>query len=411
MNQKTQQYPPGTQEKYNSFQERIPVMEDGVKTGIDERRGGGKGLESSEAGFGRPEVPPKKTQVDFNFTPRKVDGLTCSRGSKASYEAEFIRPGISDSDSIPWVEKYRPTQFDDIVLDPINRRLFKNILEKKYFPNLLFYGPPGTGKTTTIINLINEFQTRYSRPNKSNIIHLNASDERGIDIIRNQILSFVKSLNLFETGLKFVVLDEVDYMTKNAQQALKLLLQTSSNNVRYCLICNYISKIDESLQNEFMCIRFNQLPKSDIYAFMQNIATKENLNINEKTIDTIMAMYHSDIRSMINFIQLNQNFRTDDWNANVMNRELLDSLHLLLTEREKSVSEISLFIHQISVKYNIDKKHIIQHYFNYVIRHHSELVTLEFLNKVKETIHNSSASLDTVIYYFINGRASIPAKV
>ena len=144
---------------------------------------------------------------------------------------------------------------------------------------------------------------------------------------------------------------------------------------------------------------------------MQNIATKENLNINEKTIDTIMAMYHSDIRSMINFIQLNQNFRTDDWNANVMNRELLDSLHLLLTEREKSVSEISLFIHQISVKYNIDKKHIIQHYFNYVIRHHSELVTLEFLNKVKETIHNSSASLDTVIYYFINGRASIPAKV
>jgi DNA polymerase III delta prime subunit len=144
---------------------------------------------------------------------------------------------------------------------------------------------------------------------------------------------------------------------------------------------------------------------------MRNIATKENLNINEKTIDTIMAMYHSDIRSMINFIQLNQNFRTDDWNANVMNRELLDSLHSFLIKREKSVSEISLFIHQISVKYNIDKKHIIQHYFNYVIRHHSELVTLEFLNKAKETIHNSSVSLDTVIYYFINGQAPIRAKV
>lgn len=304
------------------------------------------------------------------------------------------------TDSIPWVEKYRPTQFDDIVLDPINRRLFKNILEKKYFPNLLFYGPPGTGKTTTIINLINEFQTRYSRPNKSNIIHLNASDERGIDIIRNQIFSFVKSLNLFETGLKFVVLDEVDYMTKNAQQALKLLLQTSSNNVRYCLICNYISKIDESLQNEFMCIRFNQLPKTDIYAFMRNIATKENLNINEKTIDTIMAMYQSDIRSMINFIQLNQNFHTDDWNSNVMNRELLEKLHEVI-HVNGSLAEVVHFIHNVSVRYNMDKKHIIQHYFNYVIRYRSDLLNLEFLNIVKETIHNTSANLDTVIYYFV----------
>jgi replication factor C subunit 3/5 len=304
------------------------------------------------------------------------------------------------TDSIPWVEKYRPTQFDDIVLDPINRRLFKNILEKKYFPNLLFYGPPGTGKTTTIINLINEFQTRYSRPNKSNIIHLNASDERGIDIIRNQIFSFVKSLNLFETGLKFVVLDEVDYMTKNAQQALKLLLQTSSNNVRYCLICNYISKIDESLQNEFMCIRFNQLPKTDIYAFMRNIATKENLNINEKTIDTIMAMYQSDIRSMINFIQLNQNFHTDDWNSNVMNRELLEKLHEVI-HVNGSLAEVVYFIHNVSVRYNMDKKHIIQHYFNYVIRYRSDLLNLEFLNIVKETIHNTSANLDTVIYYFV----------
>jgi len=303
-------------------------------------------------------------------------------------------------DSIPWVEKYRPTQFDDIVLDPINRSLFKSILDKKYFPNLLFYGPPGTGKTTTIINLIHEFQLRYSRPNKSNVIHLNASDERGIDIIRNQIFSFVKSLNLFETGIKFVVLDEVDYMTKNAQQALKLLLQTSSNNVRYCLICNYISKIDESLQNEFMCIRFNQLPKSDIYTFMKNIATNENININEKTIDIIMSMYQSDIRSMINFMQLNQNFKIEDWNSTVMNRDLLEKMHDVI-HGNGSLIEVLHFIHNISVRYNMDKKHIIQHYFNYVIRYRSDLLNVEFLNIVKETIHNTSANLDTVIYYFV----------
>ena len=95
----------------------------------------------------------------------------------------------------PWVEKYRPNTFDDIVLDPLNKKILENIIKDKYFPNLLFYGPPGTGKTTSIINLINEFQT--SNKSKNLMIHLNASDERGIDIIRNQINSFVNSKSLF----------------------------------------------------------------------------------------------------------------------------------------------------------------------------------------------------------------------
>ena len=116
--------------------------------------------------------------------------------------------------TIPWVEKYRPTTFNNIVLDPINRAIFENILEKNYFPNVLFYGPPGTGKTTTIINLINKYQQDFDGNNKENIIHLNASDERGIDIIRNQIQQFVKSNNFYNNGLKFVILDEVDYTTK-----------------------------------------------------------------------------------------------------------------------------------------------------------------------------------------------------
>ena len=105
------------------------------------------------------------------------------------------------NETTPWVEKYRPIQFDKIVLDNMNRRIFNNILERGYFPNLLFYGPPGTGKTTTIINLINEYQNRFYKISKSQIIHLNASDERGIDIVRNQINTFVKSNNLFETGV------------------------------------------------------------------------------------------------------------------------------------------------------------------------------------------------------------------
>jgi len=153
---------------------------------------------------------------------------------------------------IPWVEKYRPTAFTDIVLNQENTTIFETIFRLNYIPNILLYGPPGTGKTTTIINLITEYQRKNNQRNKGLMIYLNASDERGIDIIRNQINSFVNSKALFNTGMKFVILDEVDYMTKNAQQALKYLLQEYKDNVRFCLICNYISRIDDSLQNEFV---------------------------------------------------------------------------------------------------------------------------------------------------------------
>ena len=124
-----------------------------------------------------------------------------------------------------FIEKHRPTKFENIVLDPLNKKILTNIINTSYFPNLLFYGPPGTGKTTTIINLVNAYQEKLNQKNKELMIHLNASDERGIDIIRSQISQFVNSKTLFNQGMKFVILDEVDYMTKNAQQALRYLLQ------------------------------------------------------------------------------------------------------------------------------------------------------------------------------------------
>ena len=151
-------------------------------------------------------------------------------------------------------------------------------------PNLLLYGPPGTGKTTTIINLINEYQKKNNQENKGLMIHLNASDERGIDIIRNQINNFVNSKTMFTNGIKFVILDEIDYMTKNAQQALKYLLQEYQENIRFCLICNYISKIDESLQNEFVKLRFNQLPKQDIIDFLSKINTGRKIKFVKQPI-------------------------------------------------------------------------------------------------------------------------------
>ena len=304
------------------------------------------------------------------------------------------------AETIPWVEKYRPTQFDHIVLDPTNREFFEQIVKNGQFPNLLFYGPPGTGKTTTIINLIHQFQKTHGRVNKSNVIHLNASDERGIDIIRNQIHSFVRSMNLFESGFKFVILDEVDYMTKNAQQALKYLLQTSTTKVRFCLICNYISKIDEPLKNEFICVRFNQLPTQDIHKFIQTIAQKEGINISNDSIKIIQAMYRSDIRSMINFLQLNQNFQTNEWNRNILNNTVLNELHNMFCGKPKH-NEIKKHIHEISITYNIDKKHILHSYFNYIIRNQMVKLTQEFLKMLDRVVHSTNADMEDIFDYIV----------
>ena len=280
----------------------------------------------------------------------------------------------------PWMEKYRPSNFQDIVLDPLNKKILQNIIDKSYFPNLLFYGPPGTGKTTTIINLIKSYQDKLNIKDPGLIIHLNASDERGIDIIRNQIHQFVNSKNLFSNGLKFVILDEVDYMTKNAQQALCYLLQCYSKNVRFCLICNYISRIDEKLQNEFVKLQFNQLPKEEIILFLQNIFEKEKIKMDKQKIIYIQEMYKSDIRSMINFIQVNQNNLNK---INVINKK--NWIELTSKIKNKNLNHQNRFIQQLSLKYNIDKKNIIKNYLNFLIIHST--VNSEFLNFIENLVH------------------------
>lgn len=310
------------------------------------------------------------------------------------------------TDTKPWIEKYRPNHFNNIVLEPMNREIFQNIITTGYFPNLIFYGPPGTGKTTTIINLINSYQMQHFRIDKSLVIHLNASDERGIDIVRNQIYTFVKSSNMFYQGTKFVILDEVDYMTKNAQQALKYLLQICGDNVKFCLICNYISKIDESLQNEFICVRFNQLPRNEIITFIKGISEKENIKMSDNVIKAIQSIYKSDIRSMINFIQLNQNLDFSKWKYSVLNNQVFEQIHLYLngglSGNENGEEVLYDYLHNISIQYNIDKKAIIQKYFDFIIRDAGkrELVTRRFLNLVKSIVHCNDVKNDDIVNYF-----------
>lgn len=286
-----------------------------------------------------------------------------------------------NKDSIPWVEKYRPDVFEDIILDNNNRELFKNILERNHFPNLLLHGPPGIGKTTTIINLINKFKKKNNEESKTLVIHLNASDERGIDIIRNNIYNFVLSDNLFSKGTKFVILDEVDYMTRIAQQALKCLIQEYNKDIRYCLICNYISKIDYSLQYEFVKVRFNKLSEDDIFCYLNKINKEENINMNKKTLRNIIKSYDSDIRSMINYMQSNIYNKINILDDSVYN-------NLLNINMNENINNFNKSLNVVENKYKINKSLILKNYITYLLNNRLDLLNSEMIGELEYIIHN-----------------------
>ena len=289
--------------------------------------------------------------------------------------------------NIPWCEKYRPSNYDNIILNENNDNLFKNMLKTNKFHNLLFYGPPGTGKTTTIINLIDKYQElNYGKKIKSLIIHLNASDDRGIDIIRNNIYNFINSEDIFNVGTKFVILDEVDYMTKIAQQALKCIIKENNNNnnnnkVVFCLICNYISKIEYSLVDEFIKIKFNNLPKDKIYDYINNINIKENLNLNKKNIYLLINYFNYDIRNMLNFLQSSIFF-----NKNVMDYSVNEKI--LLTNLTKNFNIFLNNIKNIELKYKLTLIQIFKNYIFFILYYKIEYINKEIINELEYIIHN-----------------------
>ena len=301
-----------------------------------------------------------------------------------------------NKESIPWVEKYRPSEFEEIILDDNNKELFKNIIKTRNFPNLLLHGPPGIGKTTVIINLINKFKENNNDNEKSSVIHLNASDERGIDIIRNNIYNFVRSDNLFSKGTKFVILDEVDYMTRIAQQALKCLIQEYNKDIKYCLICSYLSKIDYSLQYEFIKVRFNKLAEDNILNYLLKIKKKENIKISNNTIKNIIKNYDSDIRSMINYIQSNNynkiNILNDNNYANLLNINI-----------NNDIKEFSKNLNLIESKYKLNKNIIIKNYITYILNNKIDLLDNNIIKELEFIIHNlNNVNEELTIFYIYN---------
>lgn len=304
--------------------------------------------------------------------------------------------------NIPWIEKYRPKYFNNIILDDFNKILLSNILEQKYFPNMIFHGPPGTGKTTTIINLINCFN-KLNNNKTNNIIHLNASDDRGIETIRTLIYNFINCKNLFSNNdIKFVILDEVDCITKIAQQALKYIIQSNNKNIRFVLICNYITKIDYSLNNEFIKIRFNKLPINKIINFLKIINEKENLNYNDDELIQIQIFFESDIRSMINFLQnnSNKNYKVKLINDKIINE--LFNLNIKIFTKTNKDNFINYFYY-LSFILNNDILEIIEAYIKYIIikKNNIDNYLLCICEKILNNNNDVNISLN-IIYFMIN---------
>ena len=294
--------------------------------------------------------------------------------------------------NIPWCEKYRPKLFENILLDESNKTFLNKILETNIFPNLLFYGPPGTGKTTTIINLINKYQlNNYKKINSSLLIHLNASDDRGIDIIRNNIYNFINSNNLFNDGIKFIILDEVDYMTKLAQQALKALIQeTNKNNVKFCLICNYISKIFNGLTDEFIKIRFNNIDSKHIINLLQNINKIENLNINKKNLEIICNYYENDIRSMINYLQSKIHKK-----QSIIDNKVLEKIFESNINNNSNIKKFVYLLNKIEYDYKISLFYLLKNYIFFIIE--NDKINIDSIINLEYIVHNFQ-NIDNINY-------------
>ncbi|XP_039126729.1 LOW QUALITY PROTEIN: replication factor C subunit 3-like [Dioscorea cayenensis subsp. rotundata] len=207
------------------------------------------------------------------------------------------------SKSAPWVEKYRPQSLADVaahrdIIDTIDRLTNENKL-----PHLLLYGPPGTGKTSTILAVARKL---YGSQYRNMILELNASDDRGIDVVRQQIVDFASARSLSFSGqapVKLVLLDEADAMTKDAQFALRRVIEKHTKSTRFALICNHVNKIIPALQSRCTRFRFAPLDATYIRERIQYVIKAEGLDVDEGGLTALVRLSNGDMRKALNILQ------------------------------------------------------------------------------------------------------------
>ncbi|KAI1466834.1 putative replication factor protein [Daldinia caldariorum] len=211
----------------------------------------------------------------------------------------------------PWVEKYRPKTLSDVTAQDHTVNVLQRTLQASNLPHMLFYGPPGTGKTSTILALAKELYGPEMI--KSRVLELNASDERGISIVREKVKDFARmQLTNPPAGyksrypcppLKIIILDEADSMTQDAQSALRRTMETYSKITRFCLICNYVTRIIDPLASRCSKFRFKSLDQGNAKKRLEEIASKEGVTLEDGAVDALIKCSEGDLRKAITFLQ------------------------------------------------------------------------------------------------------------
>lgn len=235
-------------------------------------------------------------------SPMEIDSDNPS-ANKLNNKGKDVIMLPSDTKATPWVEKFRPQSLADVaahrdIIDTIDRLTSENKL-----PHLLLYGPPGTGKTSTILAVARKI---YGANFHNMILELNASDERGIDVVRQQIQDFA-STQSFSFGakspVKLVLLDESDAMTKDAQFALRRVIEKYTKNTRFALICNHVNKIIPALQSRCTRFRFAPLDAANVTERLKYVIDAEGLDVDEGGLTTLVRLSNGDMRKALNILQ------------------------------------------------------------------------------------------------------------
>ncbi|UCG37400.1 MAG: replication factor C small subunit [Candidatus Bathyarchaeota archaeon] len=199
-----------------------------------------------------------------------------------------------------WTEKYRPKSLDQMVNQKNIVERLESFVRSRNVPHCIFAGPPGTGKTTAALCLAHDL---YGEVYRANLMELNASDERGINVVRQTVKTFARVRTLGEIPFKILILDEADNMTSDAQQALRRTMERYTETCRFVLIANYSGKIIEPIQSRCAPFRFTYLPRAEQDTYLRHVADNESVDLAADGLDAIYDVCGGDLRRAINSLQ------------------------------------------------------------------------------------------------------------